>query len=275
MKKTKLIVASLICGGILVGTGMPAFAADNEANTNGTVNFTAGEGTGGGGNVTDPGDNNGGEEGNVTPPGGGSTGALRIQEVSNFDFGTQKISPRDETYDAKVVKFTSTSSSEGTRVAGQEYYMANFLQVADLSGQQAGWNVKVKASPFSEVGATGQAPTLQGTEMRVSGFSEGFATTGATATILPTVDAGKSYKAITDTNSTIYSGAAGVKKSEGIHTLVFGSKNIDAAGTDADSTHSGVQLFVPAVSGAKADKAYESTLTWTISAGPNNAQVNG
>lgn len=253
MKKSVLTLTTLVCGSLLVGGALPVLAADNDAKTKGTVTFEAGEDEDTGKPV-DPGGNGGGDGGTTEPGGGNSKGALRIQDVTNFDFGTQKIAATDKTYNAKVVKFTPEDTSEAP------YYMANYLQVADLSGLHEGWKVKVSTTDFV---LDGKTDVLKGAEIRLSEFQEGMATGDGVSTNLPSNDTGKGYKAITKTPDTIYS--ANATKGAGLHTLVFGNKNI--AGADEKTTHTGVQLFVPATSQAKVG-SYTADLTWTITAAP-------
>ncbi len=261
MKKSTLLLTGLVCSSLLAGGALPVFAADNDTSTTGEVTFTA-DTDGGGGGAVDPGGD--GEDGGKTEPdGGGSTGALRIQHVTNMDFGTQKIQAVDKTYNAKVVKFIPEENEE-TGVTADPYFMPNFLQVADTSGTHEGWKVKVSATTFNIDPADRSKDILKGAQIRLTEFVEGNATGDGVTTTLPTASAPLTYIPITDTPETIYS--AGVGVGTGLHTLIFGETE-KIAGADASTTQPGVQLYVPSTSEAKA-ATYSADLTWTITAAP-------
>ncbi len=261
MKKSTLLLTGLVCSSLLVGGALPVLAADNDANTTGEVTFTADD-DGDGGNPVDPGGD--GEDGGETEPDGdGSKGALRIQHVTNMDFGTQKIQAVDKTYNAKVVKFTPEVNVE-TGVAADPYFMPNFLQVADTSGAHEGWKVKVSATTFNIDPLDRTKDELKGAQIRLTEFIEGNATGDGVTTTLPTPAAPLAYIPITDTPEIIYSAADGV--GTGLHTLIFGETE-KIAGATADTTQSGVQLYVPSTAQAKA-ATYTADLTWTITAAP-------
>ncbi len=259
MKKSTLLVTSLICGSLLIGGVSPVFAANGVAETKGDVTFEEDDGSETPGAVDPEGD--GSDISGVTEPTGvAGTGTKRIQYVTNFTFGQQKISASNKIYDAKVVKFVPNDPDI------DPYFMPNFVQVADTSGTQQGWSLKVKASEFMLNGGTVN-DNLKGAELRLSGFREGNATGDGKidTTILPQNDATKSYKAITSTAETVYS--AKEEKGMGLHTLIFGEDPLDQDTTDAKSTTAGVQLYVPSTAQAKHGQ-YSADITWTMEAAP-------
>ncbi len=262
MKKSTLLATSLVCGSLLIGGVSPVFAADlpGEATTEGDVTFTEDDGSDNPGAIDPEGD--GSDISGVTVPAGvAGTGTKRIQYVTNFTFGSQKISASNQTYDAKVVEFIPTDADI------DPYFMSNFVQVADTSGTQEGWSLKVKATTFNLDKTDRTKDVLKGAELRLSGFREGNATGDGKVdtTILPTNDASKAYKAITDTAETVYS--AKKDKGLGLHTLIFGEAALDQDTTTATSTTAGVQLYVPSTAQAKKGN-YSADITWTMEAAP-------
>lgn len=76
----------------------------------------------------------------------GNTGDLRIDYISNIDFGTQMISGKTETYQATAP--------------------ANMVeaQISDLRGTGAGWNLQVSYDP-AQSGFSSADQTLKGAEL--------------------------------------------------------------------------------------------------------------
>lgn len=76
----------------------------------------------------------------------GNTGDLRIDYISNIDFGTQMISGKTETYQATAP--------------------ANMVeaQISDLRGTGAGWNLQVNYDP-AQSGFSSADQTLKGAEL--------------------------------------------------------------------------------------------------------------
>ena len=121
MKKVVLTVA--LFSALLIGTKGAVALAETTDNTYGVSTAKIGlEKQDETDNSTDPIDQDGEDNSNEPT---GNTGALRIDYISNIDFGTQKISSDTKRYFA---------------VSPANYVES---QVSDLRGNGAGWNLQV------------------------------------------------------------------------------------------------------------------------------------
>ena len=132
MKKFgSLFLATAILAGITLAPAV-SFAADGgEYDTNGVITFTPNNGT------TDPVDpvdpTNPVKPVDPTDPSGpkpGTAGPLSIDYASSLDFGSQKITSKDEIYKAKAQKYLDKDNVEKTG--------PNFVQVTDNRGTEKG-----------------------------------------------------------------------------------------------------------------------------------------
>ena len=135
MKKFgSLFLATAILAGITLAPAV-SFAADGgEYDTNGVITFTPNNGT------TDPVDpvdpTNPVKPVDPTDPSGpkpGTAGPLSIDYASSLDFGSQKITSKDEIYKAKAQKYLDKDNVEKTG--------PNFVQVTDNRGTEKGWTL--------------------------------------------------------------------------------------------------------------------------------------
>lgn len=245
MKKFgSLFLATAILAGITLAPAA-TFAADGgNYDSNGVITFTPNTDPTKPVDPVDPTDP-------VTPvdptdpsgPNPGTAGPLSIDYASSLDFGTQKITSKDEVYKAKAQKYIDKDSVEKTG--------PNFVQVTDNRGSETGWTLQMKQNSQFE---TADADELTGAEIT---FKNGNIVT-ASDSAKPTGQA------------TIVADPAGnlknvmsAKDGQGAGTYLL-DWGIDAA-TGADS----IELSVPG-STTKYAKKYSTTFTWVLSDTPGN-----
>lgn len=147
MKKVVLTVA--LFSALLINAKTETVHAIEKDDTHGTsiakVGLTKQDNTD---NPTDPLDPDGdGDESSNDPT--GNTGALRIDYVSNIDFGSQKISSETKKY---------------TAVTPAKFFEA---QVSDLRGNGAGWNLQVSYDSENPGFVSEDGTVLAGAELKL------------------------------------------------------------------------------------------------------------
>ncbi|MGL9730640.1 WxL domain-containing protein [Enterococcus sp. DIV0756] len=245
MKKFgSLLLATTILAGIAL---VPAtsFAADGgNYDSNGVITFTPNTDIT---NPVDPVD----PTNPVTPvdptdptgPKPGTAGPLSIDYASSLDFGTQKITSKDEIYKAKAQKYLDKDNNEKTG--------PNFVQVTDNRGTEAGWTLQMKQNS--------QFKTTDAEEL-----------TGAVITF-------KNGNVVTASDSAKPTGQATiVADPSGALKNVMEAKDGQGAGTylldwgtDAATAAESIELSVPG-STTKYAKKYSTTFTWVLSDTPGN-----
>ncbi|MFS0595527.1 WxL domain-containing protein [Peribacillus frigoritolerans] len=124
-------VGSIILAGTLLSTSSAEAAVINDATSNNYIGFIADEGPTNPVDPTNPDNPNPPSPIDPEDPGNGGTGnagALTLDNVSNIQFGTQKIMSGNTTYHAKNKD--------------------PFVQVSDKRGTGEGWSLTAKASEF-------------------------------------------------------------------------------------------------------------------------------
>jgi hypothetical protein len=245
MKKFgSLLLATTILAGIAL---VPAtsFAADGgNYDSNGVITFTPNTDIT---NPVDPVD----PTNPVTPvdptdptgPKPGTAGPLSIDYASSLDFGTQKITSKDEIYKAKAQKYLDKDNNEKTG--------PNFVQVTDNRGTEAGWTLQMKQNS--------QFKTTDAEEL-----------TGAVITF-------KNGNVVTASDSAKPTGQATiVADPSGALKNVMAAKDGQGAGTylldwgtDAATAAESIELSVPG-STTKYAKKYSTTFTWVLTDTPGN-----
>lgn len=260
----------------MVGLGTQnVLAADPAASTKGIVTFT--EPTGEDNedpnkpNVVDPKD----PEGPAKPvsPGGEGIGgngkpSFNINWVSNFRFGNISLGTNMSSFAAPTTLNWAEENQNGDLepTGDKTENLAPFLQVTDLRGTNAGWNVTVSGTEFRQLDADGEPiddkvlagatvtlnhPSIVGVEansdlapsaLNASGNKETGNLVGSAA--LPILNADKD-------------------KGQGTWTLTWGAD--DDKVTNAAK---GVQLVVPMTALPEVDKTYQADFTWTLNATP-------
>lgn len=172
-------------------------------------------------------------------PGTGNKGPLSIDAVSSFNFGSDKISEKQATYEAIVEKGQSLG-----------------VQVTDQRGTGAGWDLKVKISEFKN---EDQKRTLVGAKLSIP---KGTITTTSATTTAPPIATGLT---LNQESNIIFSAA----KETGLGTWVNIFENSVENGEEEGETKAGnpekVELEVP--TGNYADK-YSATINWSLEDAP-------
>ncbi|EUJ33414.1 cell surface protein with WxL domain [Listeria floridensis FSL S10-1187] len=245
-KVVKTVLAAAVMGVVASGGAYSAKAVDYKSNllveftpndeitlpvdpTNPSVSFDPREGP------TDPTDPSG--------PQKGTAGPLSIDYASSLSFGTQKISPVDQVYQAEAQKFG------GSRGDGP-----NYIQVTDNRGTEAGWSLKVKQQ--GQFTSETDKKELVGAELV---FSNGTINTASTSPKPSTV---QSTFSLTPDGTGVAEKIMAASAGEGSGTYVL------AFGDDASAAKS-ISLKVPGKSTKYADK-YSTTLLWTLEDTPAN-----
>lgn len=178
-----------------------------------------------------------------TDPKPGTAGPLSIDYASSLDFGTQKITSKDEIYKAKAQKYIDNDSVEKTG--------PNFVQVTDNRGTEAGWTLQMKQnSQFT----TADADVLTGAEIVFKNGNVVTASDSEKPTGKTTITADPSG-ALKDVMS------AKVDQGAGTYLLDWG--------TDAATAAESIELSVPG-STTKYAKKYSTTFTWVLTDAPGN-----
>ena len=204
----------------------PVFAATaSSATSTATVTFTPGtEPT----SPVDPDD----PSKPLDPPGQGTgeAGPLSIDYLPDITFGSQSISAAQKVYNANELK--------------------PFVQVTDIRGTGAGWNVIAKATAFND----GTGESLKGSTISfiggyvISANSSAAKPTASTPVVLTTDNA----------ESTVLVAA----ENSGLGTWVDRWYPTETTASSNDS----VTLTVPA--GSATAKTHTSTITWTLADAP-------
>ena len=245
-KHLKLLFATtIVLSGI--GTGRFALATPNSADTNAEIEFTLDPGPS---EITTPDPDV--PDGETPDDGGsGSGGLLRIDHVSNFNFGLQYLNPNTG----------GTFHALGQTWGNGAYTTSPFIQVTDARGTHTGWNLHVEQNGQFE-NANGER--LDGASLRLTHLQ----TSNTAHEMSPAFDmpVTGSY----DANGMIALAPNG------------GSRLIATADVDAGvgETHiifgfmlptgftSGVQLSVPPYTSLPTDLEFSTSLTWTLSNTP-------
>lgn len=169
-------------------------------------------------------------------------GPLSIDYVSTFDFGSQKVSGDDKTYYAAPV-----TDKNGVTTA-------NYLQVTDKRGSNAGWGLRVK----QEKQFNDQTADLDGAQLKMGTqtlnskniMGDGSTTPGIVSSTL---------KMTPGSDVDVLSAQKG--QGMGTWTDAFG-KYTDGSATDTSTK--AVSLEVPGNSAKNVGSTYTTDLTWTL-----------
>ncbi|WP_409022203.1 WxL domain-containing protein [Dellaglioa sp. P0083] len=248
MKKTnKLLFAALLGLGITGTAATTANASETKDYvSHGNVELTKNDG------ATDPGITDPTDPGHTVDPtdptnptNPGTGGPLAIDYVSNFNFGAQKMSGNNETYDSQLVTVKDAS--------GADKDLANFLQVSDNRGTVAGWKLTVQqAKAFTSETTKSE---LDGTTITLSNPEATNADNNATKPKPSTLTDGVDISAASGDKVVMQA-----KDGEGSGTW---SESFGNATTDAAKAKASVKLAIPGDSKKVAEK-YTSDITWTL-----------
>lgn len=168
----------------------------------------------------------------LDPPGQGTgeAGPLSIDYVPNITFGSQAISGSQQVYNSSELK--------------------PFVQITDIRGTGAGWNVIAKATPFND----GTEDSLKGSTISLKG---GYALSANTSATKPT----PSNPVVLTTDNTEATVLVATENS-GLGTWIDRWYPTETTATSNDN----VTLTVP--SGSATAKTHTSTITWTLADAP-------
>ncbi|MBV7391136.1 MULTISPECIES: WxL domain-containing protein [Enterococcus] len=250
MKRTaKLLLASMALGAVVVAP-ISTFAADGgNYDSKGTITFQPGTDPTNPVDPTNP--TNPVQPTDPTDPTGpkpGTNGPLSIDFASSFDFGTQKITSQDKTYNAQAQKYYEIDSDGKTSTTVKEG--PNYVQVSDNRGTETGWSLNVtQDAQFT----SSNSHVLEGAVITLNNGN--------------VVSASKSAKPTGTTKVSLTPGAASTmmsaKLNEGAGTYLLDW------GTDATTGAESVQLKVPGSTTKYAEK-YNTTLKWALLDTPGN-----
>ncbi|WP_239257349.1 WxL domain-containing protein [Listeria ilorinensis] len=251
MKKenvAKILTVSMV-GIMMTGGGVSVAAADGGAmDSHGYVTFEQNTDPATPINPTDPTEPVGPKDpaDPTDPHEPGTAGPLSIDYVSNFHFGTQKASGKDQVYTASLDKVYKKTD-------GSEVQVPNFVQVTDNRGSNAGWHLTVKQNgQFKTSGSQeldGAQITLKNSHLNGTDMTD--------SSIQPTTASGDIVLDPSGAASDVMN--AEVNKGMGTWLTSFG----DDTTTGAKS----VELFVPGKAKKEASD-YSTTLTWTLTDTP-------
>ncbi|MBQ0137745.1 MAG: WxL domain-containing protein [Kurthia sp.] len=173
----------------------------------------------------------------------GTTGPLSIDYISDFQFGNQYISTKNQTYYALPQKYNSG-----------EKPTANYVQITDKRGTSAGWRLTVEQkTAFLASSAQSYNSEIKGAELRIFANEGVILSNGSSKK--PT---GRNVK-LTGAGSSESLVAAEQGKGEGLWTITLG--NLEEK--NSILVNSGVMLEIPGSSQVDVDE-YKCNLIWKL-----------
>lgn len=199
----------------------------------------------------------------------GTKGPLSLDYASSFDFGVQKITSTDQTYQ---VKAQMVKAKDGSMKA-----VPNYAQVTDNRGTLKGWSLSVKqngqfTSETSKKSLTGA--TINIANASISTASESSASFVKSSLTLDTAGAAQVVMGAKDgegAGTFVYQMGKATNLKENANALAAGGSK-DAAGKDMSDKRvesSDVTLKVPGGTQKMSEK-YATKLTWTLTDAPAN-----
>ena len=198
----------------------------------------------------------------IEPEVPGTTGPLSIIKAATMDFGTQKISNQDQTYNM-LTEWASLADSSGDKVP-----YVSFAQVQDVRGTNEGWQLQVTLDDFT---SSTQNDVLTGAEIT---FVKGNIEYLGDEANAPTAHDDDLVLEAGGAAQPVMTAAEG--QGAGASSVVWGDQaNLTAQfedpAFDPDTDvieNEAIQLFVPGNT-SKDATTYESTLTWELTAAPD------
>lgn len=230
----------------LVGGIASQAATTAEYNSNGVVEFIPNPDPTKPVDPTNPDPTNPVEPVDPTDPNGpnpGTDGPLSIDYASSLDFGSQKITSKNEVYKAKAQKYLDKDGVEKTG--------PNFVQVTDNRGTEAGWTLQMKQNHQFK---TADDEVLTGAEITFKNGNVVTASDSAKPTGKATI--------VADPDGALQDVMA-AKAGQGAGTYLLDW------GTDAATAADSIELSVPG-STTKYAKEYTTTFTWVLTDAPGN-----
>lgn len=236
MNIKQAVLGTVLISGLFLGGNTAAVAADftsaTEATTEATITFDEVEE---GGTIIDPTD-----PGSIIPgPGNPNNGSLRVNYISNFNFGETIVSGADKVYFAELDTITD---EEGT-----ERKVPNFVSVEDNRGTNQGWQLKVTQN--SQL-ATENLEELEGAELSFQDLNQ-----MRDVTYQPNLASDQVLRIGNAVNIADASEGNGA----GSWTIAFG---------DSETAGKAIKLDVPGESKKIKGVEYKTTLTWDLGDAP-------
>lgn len=227
----------------------------------------------------------------------GTQGPLSIDFASSFDFGINKISSADETYNARAQKgyeFQKDASgkyildAQGNKVPDKTkpIYRGNYVQVTDNRGTNAGWTLTVKqADDFKAkvLSADGQkwvddTSALHGT---LTGATISLANANIESNSEQAGVIGRTDKVSLTAGTAVTVMSAEATKGGGTWVNRWGDSELATEkvldGTEEKdaqiNVNKAVTLDVPGKTAKDANVKYLTTLNWTLTNVPGNATI--
>lgn len=194
-----------------------------------------------------------------TGPNPGTDGPLSIDYASSFDFGLNKITNQDETYYARAQQYKAGTAKGAT---------ANYVQVSDNRGNNAGWTLKVKQN--GQLTATTDTLNKELTGSAIT-LTAPTVNSNSTAPVYPVANP---TVALNPDGTEVLVMSANVNTGAGTYTDSWGNvetvteKDKDGNDVEAEVTKA-VSLTVPGGTPKDAVK-YSTTLTWNLTDVPGN-----
>lgn len=196
----------------------------------------------------------------VVGPDGENKGPLTIAYVPTMNFGSQVISNQDQTY-SMIAELQKTAEDDLVPYV-------SFAEVQDTRGTNAGWNLHVKLSPFESKTQnnvlTGAKITLRDPQLNYLGSNQNNR---------PAIHE-NNLELIPDAGSVPIMTAADTKGA-GSSAVVWGDqKDLDRQAEDEEISivrNHAIVLSVPGTT-TKDATTYEATLTWELTALPDNGE---
>lgn len=250
MKLVKPVLAGFVVTSLL-GASTISVSASAITESLGRVTFSAPDDNG----TTDPinpidpeepgqPEGPGGEDGDLGPGEPGTSGPLRIDYVSNFDFGTIEFNGVDD------VSVSAKPETWGNN--GNTTNIPNFVQVTDERGENSGWELTVtqEGSFKTENDRELKAASITLSNIQAKSLNDSQDPEYASEVTLVPGDS-ESIAVADPTDPTEISEAIGV----GTSIIQFG---------DTETMGKSVQLNVPGGVTVEKEEAYTTTLVWTL-----------
>jgi hypothetical protein len=167
----------------------------------------------------------------------GTGDSLSLDFASSFQFGSQAISTKDEMYTALPQEYND--------FAGVKKKGPNYVQITDVRGTGAGWQLSVKQNGQFQ---TAQSQELKGAKLT---FKNGEMISNLSNAYAPLANG--TFELPLDTEVDVVTAA----NDKGIGTWLY------RFGSDQSTGSSSIQLTVPG-SSVKYAKKYQTSLTWSL-----------
>lgn len=243
MKKTKLMIAGLMLGTMLIGGASQVLAADSAADSNGKITFTQNTGGGDPSNPIDPSQPKPDPKPDTTE----ENGPLILKVVPKFDFGSQVVEQAGKTYtDQETIN--------------------TYLEVRDnRDAGTNGWTVTASRSEFTSEAKefTSEAKELTGSTLSLP--------KGVVRNSIASKEQGNTTTADAVPNTSISSSEGDIPLTGSSLTVLETIIKDDLVGkgnTTSNIIETGNRAKLTVAPGTASAGTFTSTITWTVTAVP-------